>query len=106
RPSDIQTDMIRPLGVNNAPIVIFSSPSLVFGSQAVGTTSAASVVTLTNVGGGTLNINNIAVTGPHSSDFAQTNNCPSSVATNAGCTISVTFTPSIAAARTASLAVT
>jgi hypothetical protein len=66
-------------------------------------------VTLTNSGTAALSISSIAITGTNASDFAQTNTCPSGLATlaaGASCTISVTFTPSAAGGRTAALSVT
>ncbi len=89
-----------------APAVSLSPASLTFASQTVGTTSAAQVVTLTNTGTATLNITSIAITGTNSGDFAQTNTCGASVAAGANCTISVTFTPSAAGSRTASVTIT
>jgi hypothetical protein len=75
-----------------------------FGTQAVGTTSAAKAFTITNgclitnpIGGGCLGgqitPTAVAVTGP----FAQTNDCPPVLTVNlATCTINVTFTPTAA----------
>ena len=51
----------------------------------------------------------MAISGTNSGDFAQTNTCPASNATlaaNANCTISLTFTPKVAGNRTASITVT
>jgi hypothetical protein len=53
------------------------------------TSSPAQPVTLTNTGAGVLTIAGISVTG----SFSQTNNCPSSLNPNAGCTIDVKFHP-------------
>jgi hypothetical protein len=63
--------------------------SLDFGSQTVGTTSQAQTVTLTNYAPAALTIGKIQ-TNPN---FAQTNNCGTSVPAGGSCTISVTFTP-------------
>ena len=89
-----------------APGVSLSPASLTFSSQLVGTTSAAQSVTLTNTGNATLSISGIATTGTNASDFRQTNTCGASVAAGANCPINVTFTPSVAGAEAASLAVT
>ena len=83
-----------------------SPPSMTFASQALGTTSSAQAVTLTNSGGTTLNITSIALTGANASDFAQTNNCGASVTTGTNCTISVTFTPAACGTRTAAVTLT
>ena len=39
-------------------------------------------------------------------EFGQTNNCPATLAAGASCTISITFTPTIAAKRTGTLTIT
>src|SRR5205823_5894006 len=82
------------------------STSLSFSGRIVGTTSAAQPVMLTSSGNGPLNISSIAITGTNNGDFAQTNNCGTSLAANSSCTINVTFTPSASGTRTATLAVT
>jgi chitodextrinase len=106
KPSDIQADMATPLGTSTSPVVSLSRSSVDFGNQAVGTTSNASMVTLTNIGGSTLTISSIAITGAQSGDFAQTNTCGGPLAANGSCTINVTFAPTVAAARSASLSIT
>jgi hypothetical protein len=75
---------------------------LVFSGQSLGTTSAPQVVTLTN-GDVTETLTGIAVTGPNAGDFAETNNCGSTLAPGAQCAISVTFTPSAAGIRKAQI---
>ena len=67
-----------------------------FLAQTVGKTSPAVKTTLSNLGPGTLTISSIAVTGLNGSEFAQTNNCGSSLAVGTSCTISMTFTASVA----------
>jgi len=83
-------------------VVSLSSTSLTFSPQAVGTSSSAQAVTLTNTGGATLSISSITTSG----DFSQINNCGSSVAAGAICTISVTFKPIAAGPRTGVLTTT
>ena len=80
--------------------------SLSFGSVKAGTTSAAKVVTLTNVGTTALSITAIAISGTHPGDYAQTHTCGTSLAAGAHCTISVTFKPTVTGSRPASLSVT
>src|SRR5207237_2305444 len=65
----------------------------------------AQAVTLTNSGSASLSINSIAIAGTNSADFAQTNNCGSSVAAGGSCTINVTFAPTTSGARSATLTV-
>jgi hypothetical protein len=93
-------------GTGTAPMDGLSPASLAFGNQPVDMTSTAQIVTLTNRGNATLSITSLAVTGTNASDFVQTNNCGSSVAAAAKCTMSVTFTPAASGARTASLTIT
>jgi hypothetical protein len=83
--------------------ISLSPASLSFGSQVVGTTSAAQVVTLVNNQSTSLTISSIGFTGTNSGDFAQTNTCSSSVAAGGSCTISVTFDPTASGARSATL---
>ena len=93
-------------GTGTAAVVSLSPTSLAFGSQAVGTTSTAHTVTLSNTGNAALSSTSLALTGTNASDFAQTNTCGSSVAAGAHCTISVTFKPSASGSRTASVSIT
>jgi len=99
--SSPQTLGLTGTGVFVGPGVSLSPSSLSFSSQAVGTTSAAQTVTLTNSGNAALNITGISAIG----DFAQTNNCGSSVAAGANCSISVTFTPTASGLRSGTLSV-
>ncbi len=89
-------------GAGLGPVAALSPGTLTFSSQVVGSTSAAQTVTLSNSGSGALVISNIAISG----DFAQTNTCGGSVATNASCTVNVTFTPIAPGSRTGSIAIT
>jgi hypothetical protein len=100
-------------GNGTAPAVSLAPASVDFGIQAVGTTSAAKNGTLTNTGTATLHISNVAITGTNAGDFAivvgPSTTCTngSTVAPNNGtCAWAVTFTPSAAGTRTASLSFT
>jgi len=86
----------------SAQIVSILPPSLSFGSQAQGTTSAAETVTLTNGQSTAININGIAIS---LNDFKQTNNCRSKLSAKSSCTISVTFSPSAIGVRSGTLTV-
>jgi subtilase family serine protease len=95
-----------------APVVSLTPTSLKFAKIAVGVTSAAKKVTLTNTGNATLNLTTIAVSG----DFAlatvkQTKKITpctngSTVAAGASCVIKVTFTPKQTGARTGDVSFT
>jgi Cep192 domain 4/Abnormal spindle-like microcephaly-assoc'd, ASPM-SPD-2-Hydin/HYDIN/CFA65/VesB-like, Ig-like domain len=101
-----QTVNLSGSGESTAPSVSFSPTSLSFPGQTVGTSSAAKTVTLSNTGNAALTLSSIALTGTNAADFAQSNNCGSSVAAGASCTLSVTFTPSASGTRSATLSVT
>ena len=92
-------------GTGNSSGISFSTSTLTFQAQAVGTSSPVSGITLFNTGSSTLTVSSISVTGTNSADFSQTNNCGTSVASGANCTISVTFTPEAAGTRTAAISV-
>ena len=92
-------------GTGTSPGVQLSPPSLTFGSQTVGTTSASQAVTLTNNATGTLTINSMTFTGANSGDFSKTDNCGASVNAGASCTINVSFKPAASGARSASLSI-
>ena len=92
-------------GTGVQPAVTLSPQSLTFATQPIGTTSAAQNITLTNTGTATLNVTGITMGGANPGDFAQTNTCNSSVAANASCTITATFTPTAAGARNATILV-
>jgi len=53
-----------------------------------------------------LSIAGVGITGQNPGDFAQTNNCGTSVATGASCTFTVTFTPTASGNRSATLNIT
>jgi HYDIN/CFA65/VesB family protein/centrosomal CEP192-like protein len=82
-----QTASLTGTGVTTTASL--SPTSLTFPRQSVGTTSTAQSSTLTNTGAVGMAISSSAV----SVNFAQSNNCGSSLAAGAKCTISVTFTP-------------
>ncbi|HEY0192861.1 MAG TPA: choice-of-anchor D domain-containing protein [Kofleriaceae bacterium] len=75
--------------------------SLAFGAQAVATTSAAKTVTVSNSGTAAANLGSIT-TG--SAEFlVASSTCGATLAVGSSCTVGVTFKPSAAGARSASL---
>jgi uncharacterized repeat protein (TIGR03803 family) len=92
--------------ISREPFAKLAPASLAFGNETVGITSSPQIVTLTNIGNLPFNITSIQINGANSSDFAQTNNCPSSLGANSNCTINVTFTPTALGSDSASLIVT
>jgi hypothetical protein len=84
--------------------LLVSPVSVNFGNQAVGTTSAPVVVTLTNISNNSMvHLLPVTLTGNNHNDFAQTNNCGTKLGPGASCTVTVTFTPTATGARSASL---
>jgi len=80
----------------------FYPDSLNFGLQTVETTSAAQQIVFSNHESVALTISGITVTG----DYAQNNNCGTSLAPNASCTINVSFHPITTGVRPGTLTVT
>ena len=69
-------------------MVRLSAASVGFGAVLRGN-SAIQSVTVTNIGGRTLNIGSVSATG----DYSQTHTCAAPVAPDQSCTITVTFDP-------------
>jgi hypothetical protein len=88
-------------GSSVGPVVSLSPTTLTFSGSTLGSTSAAQTVTLTNQGNASLSISSIQVTG----NYAQTNNCPTSLAVSASCTFSVTFAPTASGTLTGTLTI-
>lgn len=88
------------------PAVISVPPlSLLFSGQGIGTMSTAQTVTITNsaaTGAASLTVSGLTFTGANPGDFAATG-CAAAVAPGGTCVISVTFTPTVAGARSATL---
>ena len=99
-----QTVSLTGTGAN--PGASFSATTLAFGTEGIHTTSLGKKVTLTSSGTTSLNNLSVAIIGPNQADFLQTNTCPVTLNVGAKCTITVTFTPSLLAAETATLQVT
>ncbi len=82
-----------------------SATSLSYGNQTVGLPSATqSVLVVNNSTSAAVTFSGISVSAG-SSDFTQTNNCPASLAYASSCNIVVTFTPSVAGARTGAISI-
>jgi hypothetical protein len=86
-------------------VVKLSPTSINFGSQKVGTRSAAKTITLTNIGKTFLSITNISITGTNKPDFSGSNTCATGIAAGASCTIAVKFQPSATGTRTAAVSI-
>jgi hypothetical protein len=87
-----------------APVASVTPSSLTFTATS-GVSSAAQTVTLSNTGNAALSITAITLGGTGASSFSQTNTCGTSLAAGSNCLISITFTPSSAAAFSATLSI-
>lgn len=99
---DSASSLAVPLtGTGIAPAILVGAASLTFAPQTVGTSSAVQTVSVQNNGTAPLTINAIGVAG--SNAFSQTNTCGATLAVNAACTVSVSFTPTTTGQVTGSL---
>ena len=73
------------------PFLTLTPATIVFPDQSVDTASPYQVVTVGNSGSTSLTLNASAFS--IASPFAQTNNCPASLAANATCTVNIAFLP-------------
>ena len=113
---DGRTDIAAIVANNPNPILVMlqgiqpaltaTPSSLSFGQQNVGTTSAPQSLIFTNTGNAVFDVSGIGVTGANAADFSQNNNCGATLASGATCQVNVTFTPTLAASRTAAITVT
>lgn len=92
-------------GKGTAPKVVFGGASLGFGTVNVGSASSIKTLSMRNEGDAVLQIVSIGTAGPDNAQFTQTNDCGSSLAIDATCTISVTFKPTSEGNKTASVSV-
>ncbi|HEX4168708.1 MAG TPA: choice-of-anchor D domain-containing protein, partial [Bryobacteraceae bacterium] len=100
----IQNVALSGAGLTGAvPQLSFSPASLTFAAQAVGTSSSAQSITVTNLGTAALNVSSIQFGGVNGSDFNGASTCHSVLAAKASCSLSVIFSPTATGSRTASL---
>jgi hypothetical protein len=86
---------------SSAPTLSLSETAYLFPPTGVGSTSAAHAFTLSNTGNAPLTVSGIGA----SAEFAQTNNCPASLAPAAACTINATFSPAATGLRNGSITI-
>lgn len=86
------------------PAATLTPAKLTFANQTVNTTSAAQVATLKNTSAAAvLNISGITFGGVNSAEFSKTTTCGATLAAGASCTVSITFKPTAASLRNATL---
>ena len=88
-------------GVGSNSNATLTPATLTYAAQVIGTSSAAQAATLANTGSVAITITSITATAP----YAQTNNCGTSLAAGANCTINVVFTPTKSGTQTGTLSV-
>ena len=110
-----QTVALTGVGTLPAPAVTFSTASIPFNNQFVGTTSATTNLQLTNSGTATLNVTSITLTGTNPSQFllvAPTSGTPacsqgaSSISAGGFCFLGVRFAPTSAGTQSANVSLT
>ncbi|MGD0737565.1 MAG: Ig-like domain repeat protein, partial [Terracidiphilus sp.] len=102
--SSPHTITLTGTGVPTGPYLQLSSPSVNFGVQTVNTTSSAQTLTLTNIGNTA--ISSLAFSGLTSTPFSvSATTCTSGLASQANCTVSITFSPTAASQTSATLSI-
>ncbi len=84
-------------------VAAVNPPSLAFPTQVVGSEGPAESAVLTNIGSKAFEITSVTSS---LADFAQTNNCPTSLAGGQSCTATIDFQPSSGGVRKGSVAFT
>jgi subtilase family serine protease/sugar lactone lactonase YvrE len=100
-----QTIALSGTGATAGPGVTLSATAVAFGSVAKGMASAAKQVTLTSSGTAALSGIAISLGGANPVDFTESNNCGSSLAPGAKCTITLAFKPAAVASYKATVSV-
>ncbi len=99
-PNSPQTAALTGVGI--ASTINITPNTLSFGNQVVNTTSAGQTVTITNNGASNLTLNTVAASG----DYAETDNCKGkSLTPGQSCTVTVTFTPTVASSVTGEISI-
>ena len=98
-----QTIPLTGSGVSSSgsTTVSVSPASLSFGRVKVGHVSASQTVTVTNTGSASVSLGGVAASG----QFAETNNCGSSLAVGAGCAINASFAPTSSGTQSGTLTI-
>jgi hypothetical protein len=99
-----------PVQAASGPAASLFPPSQSFDATTVGQSSPPQTINLTNTGGQPLTVNPVKVSGANAADFIPTSTCPAVLPPNTGpsgtCSVSVTFTPTAAGLRQATLTAT
>jgi hypothetical protein len=87
------------------PQATLSSGQLAFGGQVLGS-GATKTITVSNVGGASLKIEDIAIGGASAAEFGQASTCPPTLEPGSSCSIGVTFAPNATGSASAALTMT
>lgn len=90
------------------PQLTLSTSSANLGYEALGGTSQAVQVTLSNTGSAPLSLTSFTLGGDDPGDFGMSNNCgnlPVTLVPGSSCTVSITFAPTVTGARDASISI-
>src|SRR5437879_10274261 len=85
------------------PTFTLAPGALAFGNITRNTTSAPQAITVTNTGTVTLTFTSIRTAGTNANQYIQNNNCGTSLAAGAFCTVNVTFAPTARASKNATV---
>ncbi|NDE00551.1 MAG: choice-of-anchor D domain-containing protein, partial [Gammaproteobacteria bacterium] len=91
------------VNVASTQSVSVAPSTIAFGELAVGAVSAVRSVTYRNIATGSVAITGITILGADATHFSLTNNCPSTLAAGATCTVFVRFAPTAASLKTGTL---
>jgi hypothetical protein len=85
------------------PVLAFSNSRLAFQNTNVGSSSGSTVLSVTNQSYTPLSFAGVSIAGADPNDFAESNNCGTSLPAGGSCNVSVTFTPMAPGVRTATV---
>ncbi len=87
------------------PVVSLAHTSFYMGHELVGVQGTPGKLIMTNSGTGTLSLSAFSVTGTNSTNFSLSQNCGTSLAAKASCTLTIYFRPSGKGTRTGSIVI-
>jgi hypothetical protein len=89
-----------------SPIVEISTEAIEFGTVVLNESSESEIISLSNIGGGTLNITNVVITGSDADQFSFEDSEDYALTATEDLLIEVTFNPTSAGEKTATLQIT
>jgi hypothetical protein len=101
----LATQTVALNGTGIAPSFSVSPSSLTFGAQALNVASAPKAVSVTNTGQLSVSIQGLTLSSGGAQPFSQTNNCGTSIAVGASCSIHVVFNPAVSGPASATLSI-